>query len=305
MVLEHQAIGEFRQSIQLQGCLYASNVYMQEVQWSCCPNWVKRHFGQIALRLQTMCTGINGLLHLIGHAWPTKVLLQQGQSVVMSLMTCIHMAPFQGGNMMGLRTTKSRRSSVSPFGVEHKYKVPWWIVKFFQFCKISWPSSLEVCSARSAFKSVFFCAFSQSNTALNIRSSFWASAQSVTCICTSTQPVVTHTSCSSWSSPLTVEGSWASSQCMVSNVTPLRIDLTVSGSSWVVTQCSVSATVLSHPFWYSNLKLNCMRALTHGWLITSRLGVVIMLSVSPRKVDRVGTPLSVQSLPTSMLGIWT
>ena len=31
MVLEHQDIGDFRWSIQLQGCLYASKVYMQQV----------------------------------------------------------------------------------------------------------------------------------------------------------------------------------------------------------------------------------------------------------------------------------
>ena len=31
MVLEHQDIGDLRQSIQLQGCLYVSKVYMQEV----------------------------------------------------------------------------------------------------------------------------------------------------------------------------------------------------------------------------------------------------------------------------------
>ena len=93
-------------------------------------------------------------------------------------------------------TMKSRRSSVSPFGVEHRYKAPWWITKFCQFHKISQPSSLEVCSARSAFKSVFFCAFSQSNTVLNIGPSFWASAQSVMCICTRAWPAVTCTSCS-------------------------------------------------------------------------------------------------------------
>ena len=40
MVLEHQDIGDFRQFIQLQGCLYAIKVYMQEVHWSCGHNWV-------------------------------------------------------------------------------------------------------------------------------------------------------------------------------------------------------------------------------------------------------------------------
>ena len=37
-----------------------------------------------------------------------------------------------------------------------------------------------------------------------------------------------------------------------------------------------SATVLSHPFWYSNLKLNCTRAPTHWWPVASRLGDDIM-----------------------------
>ena len=40
-------------------------------------------------------------------------------------------------------------------------------------------------------------------------------------------------------------------------------NLTMSGSSQVVTQLSTSATVLSHPFLYSNSKLNQVRALTH------------------------------------------
>ena len=102
---------------------------------------------------------------------------------------------FKMETQWALGTMNSRRSSVSPLSIEHKYKAPWWIVKFCQFHKISWPSSLEVCSARSVFKSVFFCAFSQSNTVLNIWSSFWALAQSVTCICTSAWPVVTCTSC--------------------------------------------------------------------------------------------------------------
>ena len=154
-----------------------------------------------------------------------------------------------------LGTMKNRRSSVLPLGIECRYKAPWWIVKFCQFCRISWPFSPEVCSARSAFKSVFFCTFSQPNTALNGRFSLWASAQSVTCICTSALPVVTHTSCSQWWSPSTTAGSWTLAWCTAPNATPLRIDLTVSGSSCVVTQLSVSATVLSYPFWYSNSKV--------------------------------------------------
>ena len=183
--------------------------------------------------------------------------------------------PFKVATWWALGTMKSR-SLVSPLGIEHKHKAPWWIVKFCQFHKISQLSLLEACSARSNLKSVFFCAFSQFNTVLNIGSSFWASAQSVMCICTSTWPVVTRTSCSKWQSPSTTVGLLTSAWCTDPNATPLRIDLTVSGSSQVVTQLSVSTTVLSCPFWYSNSKLNCARALTHQWPVASRLGVIIM-----------------------------
>ena len=40
IVLEHQDICDLRQSIQLQGHLYASKVYMQEVHQSSGYNWV-------------------------------------------------------------------------------------------------------------------------------------------------------------------------------------------------------------------------------------------------------------------------
>ena len=61
---------------------------------------------------------------------------------------------------------------------------------------ISLPSSLKACSARSILRFVCFCAFSQSNTVLNIVSSLCALAHLLTCISTSGQPAVTHTSCS-------------------------------------------------------------------------------------------------------------
>ena len=79
--------------------------------------------------------------------------------------------PFTVVTWCALGTTKSRRSSILPLGIEQRYRAPWWIMKFCQFSKMSWPSLLEVCSARSVFKSVFFCAFSQSKTVLNVGSS--------------------------------------------------------------------------------------------------------------------------------------
>ena len=86
---------------------------------------------------------------------------------MVALMTCIPMAPVQGSaTQWALGTMNSRRSSVLSLGIECRYKAPWWIVKFCWFCKISQPSWLEVCSARSTFKSVFFCNSSQFRTAL-------------------------------------------------------------------------------------------------------------------------------------------
>ena len=168
--------------------------------------------------------------------------------------------PFKMVTWWALGTMKSRRSSVSPLGIEGRCKAPWWIIKFCQFHQISLPSSLEACSARNTFKSAFFFAFSQSNTVLNIRSSFWASAQSVTCICTSTWPAATHISCSKWWSPSTMQGHelWPSAlfpmwHCW--GVIPLCLGQLSSNSA----KC---LPLLSHPFWYSNSKFNCTRTLT-------------------------------------------
>ena len=58
--------------------------------------------------------------------------------------------PFKVATRWALGTTNSSKSSVAPLGIECRYKAPWWIKKFCQFCKIIWPSLLEVCSARRA-----------------------------------------------------------------------------------------------------------------------------------------------------------
>ena len=84
--------------------------------------------------------------------------------------------PFKVATWWALGTTNSSKSSVFPLGIECRYKAPWWVTKFCRFCKIIQPSSLEVYSARRAFKSVFFLSFSQSNTELSTGSSLWASA---------------------------------------------------------------------------------------------------------------------------------
>ena len=69
MVLEHQNVGDSTWSVQLHGNLYAGKIYVQDVQWS------GGHFGCIALMLQAMHTGLDGLLHLINHSWQPEMLL--------------------------------------------------------------------------------------------------------------------------------------------------------------------------------------------------------------------------------------
>ena len=131
--------------------------------------------------------------------------------------------PFRAVTQCSLGTMKSRRSSASPLGIECRYKAPWWIKKFCQFHKISLPSSLEVCCAKSIFRFVCFCAFSQFSTVHNVGWSLWALAWSVTCISTNGQPAETCTSCSKHWSPSTKAGSCTLAWCAVPKVTPSRM----------------------------------------------------------------------------------
>ena len=109
--------------------------------------------------------------------------------------------------------------SFLPLGVECRYRALCWIMKFCQFLQISHPSSLEACSPKSVFSSVFF-GFNQSKTALSTGSSLWASAQSVMCIWTNMHPAVTCTSCSKLWSPSTTAGLWISTHCAAPRLFP-------------------------------------------------------------------------------------
>ena len=50
----------------------------------------------------------------------------------------------------------------------------------------------------------------------------------------------------------------------------------VSASSFDVTQLRASVVTLSHPFWYSMLKVNLASDSTHQCWVASKLGVVMM-----------------------------
>ena len=161
-------------------------------------------------------------------------------------------------------------------------------MEFWQFLHTIQPSLLEACSSRSVLRSVFFWAPNQFNMAFRTRSSFWAVVQPVICISTCTHPVATCTSFSTLWSPSTTEGLWPSVLWAIPRVTPSRMDCTASGSRQVVIWLRASATILSHPFWYSNWKLNLTRAPTHQWPLASKLGVVLiyvkgLLSVLTKK----------------------
>ena len=98
--------------------------------------------------------------------------------------------PFRVAIQCTFGTTKSSKSSFLPLGIECRYKAFWWILTFWQFLKTSQPSSLEACSPKSVFRSVFFWASNQSNTVFSTGSSLCVLAQSVMCISTNIHPAV-------------------------------------------------------------------------------------------------------------------
>ena len=149
-------------------------------------------------------------------------------------------------------------------------------MKFWWFLHTIWPSSLEACSPRSVLRSVFFLASNQCNTASSTGSSLWAVAQLVTCISTRTCLAATHTSFLCYGHIQPLQGHLLLPSGWCPGVTPSRTDHTSSRLRQVVIWLSTSATVLSHPFWYSNWKLNFARAPTHQWPVASKLGVVII-----------------------------
>ena len=116
---------------------------------------------------------------------------------------------------------------------------------------------------RGVLRSVFFWASNQFNTASNTWSSLWAGAQSAMCISTRTHLPATCTFFSTLWSPSTMAGSQPSALSVAPIVSPSRMDHTTSMLRQVVMQLSTSAMVLSHPFWYSNWKLNFTGAATH------------------------------------------
>ena len=111
------------------------------------------------------------------------------------------MAPVQGGDLMDLKTTKSRRSLVSLLGIEHRYKAPLMNCEILQI-----PEDQQVFFAGDMFcqKCLQIClllCLQPVHTVLNIRSSFWALTQSVMCICTRVWPVATCASSSKCGHP--------------------------------------------------------------------------------------------------------
>ena len=57
---------------------------------------------------------------------------------------------------------------------------------------------------------------------------------------------------------------------------PSRMDFTVSASSLNVTQLRASAAALSHPLWYSMLKVNPTSDSAQQCQVASKLGVVMV-----------------------------
>ena len=185
--------------------------------------------------------------------------------------------PFRAVTQCTFGTTKSRRSSFLPLGIECRYRAFWWIVKFCWFHKISQPSSLEACSPISVFRSVFVWASNQSRTALSIGSSLVASAQSVMCIWTDMCPAVTWTSCSKSWSPSAMVGSWTSVWCAAPRVIPIEDG---SHCVWVKVGSNLGSAHLPQCYCIIFGTLTGSWTLQglqpHWWPVALRLGVIMI-----------------------------
>ena len=165
------------------------------------------HLGQFAFMLKAMCAGPEGFLYLVSHPQLPETFLQQGQGMVALLMTCISVAPIQSSSMVCLGNHKEREIFSFVFGAlstgtrppdESQNSVN----SVRSVYLLHWRHDL----AKASLRFVCFCAFSQSSTALNIRSSLWALAQLVTCSSTNGSSTVTCTSFFKHWSPSTTAG---------------------------------------------------------------------------------------------------
>ena len=168
--------------------------------------------------------------------------------------------PFRAAIWYAFGTRKSNRSSFSPLGIDRGHSGESWNSddSSTPFNPLCWKHALQGVS------SDWSCSGSLTSSAWHLGLGLlWAVAQLVICISACTCPAATCTSFSILWSPSTTEGSWPSALWAIPRVTPSRMDCTASGPRGVVIQPRASATVLSHPFWYSNWKLNLARAPTH------------------------------------------
>ena len=178
-------------------------------------------------------------------------------------MSCISMTPIQCSSLVHLWHHEEQQILILLFWGRVQVEGTLEGGKILAISPYHLASSLKACSLRSVLRSVFFLDSNHGKTACSSGSSFWAATQSVTCISTRTHPVVTHTSsflC--WSLSITV-GFSSSTPWGAPMVAPSRTDCMASSPRQVVIWLNASATVLSHPFWYSNWKLNLARAPTH------------------------------------------
>ena len=165
-------------------------------------------------------------------------------------------------------TTNSSRSLLSPLGIECRYRAFWWIM----LSSVDSPRSVgpphwRACSPKSVFRSVFFGASIQSETALNTRIfSLGFCPISHMHLDWYACPVATQTSCSKSWSPSTMVGSLTSALCAAPRSCPIEDR---SHCIWVEVGSNpaqhICYAVIAGPFWYSNWKLNLARAPTHQW----------------------------------------
>ena len=100
---------------------------------------------------------------------------------------------------------------------------------------------------------------------------------------------------------------WASALSVIPTVIQSRMDFMAPTSSFNVTQLRASVAALSHPFWYSVLKVNLTSDCTQWCQVAFKLRVVMIWADCCQHwqwmVSRVGIPETALQLSTLLLNI--
>ena len=226
--------------------------------------------------MNTSFTATDHSLHPHCHARPPEPVLQQGQCLLLTLMSSIPMASVHGCHSVSsgnyeqhcfFQLSGQSMAVIEGTLVQHEFlPLPKDGHTLFHSGVVPW----------EMFQILYFMGADPLHCNFEMGSSCCAAMQSVTCKLTYMWVALAWTSVSSTcscilSSASCTAGSWASALPTVPTMTPFRIDFTTSAPSFDATWLRASATALSLPYWYSMLNMNPASDSTH-WCQVQNVG---------------------------------